>query len=273
MVEPEVPILRNGNPDLEGEETTSANIGIVWTPEWRVLKGFTFGVDSWKITREGYVNLPSASETIEAWESGNPLPNTFVIFDPATDRLVQVGRTFQNVNEFDVRGIDFAIGYVYASDNLGTFNFDLGGTWFERYSFDGENLVGQATSDESNDGYLEWKASARLAWRYKGFHIAISPRYIDGFTDYTYDADFNVVERQVESRILTDVYMSYDIGSLSMIKAQEWLNDATVYVKIRNVLDTDPPYANGYFGNSVGYPGFLYDSRGRVITAGFELKF
>ncbi len=272
-VQQEVPILRLGNPFLTGEDTTSSNVGVVWTPEWRFLKGWTFGADLWKITREGYVNLPDANEVIDAWEAGTPLPATFVEFDEATNDIVLIGRAFQNVNEFEVEGWDFSIGYVLPTDNWGIFNFDLGGSYFTKYNFDGVNQIGEATSYESNNGYLEWKASLRLGWKFKGFNLTVIPRYTDGFLDYYYDSDFNVIEREVASTISTDLYLSYDLYGISWVESQEWLAGAEVWLKVRNLFDVEPPYANGYAGNSTGYPGFLYDSRGMVMSLGLGLKF
>jgi len=272
-VQQEVPILRLGNPDLLGEDTSSANVGVVWTPEWRLMKGWTFTFDYWKITREGYVNLPDADDVIEAWEAGDPMPNTFVDFDDATDEIVLVGRSFQNVNEFEVEGWDFGIGYVLPTDNWGVFHFDLGGSYFTRYDFDGVNQIGEATAYDSNDGYLEWKASMRLGWTFKGFQLTITPRYTDGFLDYYYDSDFNVIEREVASTIITDLYLSYDLFGVNAVESQNWLSGASVWIKVRNLFDVEPPYANGYAGNSVGYPAFLYDSRGMVLSLGMGLKF
>lgn len=272
-VQQEVPILRLGNPFLLGEDTTSANVGAVWTPTWRYLKGWTFGVDVWRITRNGYVNLPDADDVIEAWEAGDPMPATFVEFDEATNDIVLVGRAFQNVNEFEVEGWDFSVGYVLPTDNWGVFNFDLGGSYFTKYDFDGVNQIGEATSYESNNGYLEWKASLRLGWKFKGFNLTLTPRYTDGFLDYYYDSDFNVVEREVESTVITDLYLSYDLFGINAIADQSWLKGASVWLKVRNLFGVEPPYANGYAGNSVGYPAFLYDSRGTVISLGAGMKF
>jgi outer membrane receptor protein involved in Fe transport len=40
-----------------------------------------------------------------------------------------------------------------------------------------------------------------------------------------------------------------------------------------NIFDKDPPFASGFGGNSVGYPGFTYDSTGRFYYVRLTKKF
>jgi outer membrane receptor protein involved in Fe transport len=42
------------------------------------------------------------------------------------------------------------------------------------------------------------------------------------------------------------------------------LNNTTLTVGVQDIFDQSPPYARSFdFGNSIGYPGSLYDNIGR----------
>src|SRR6185436_6115208 len=47
--EPEQSVTVSGNRRLAPEKTTYLNLGVVWSPQYRTLKGLTLGVDYWEI--------------------------------------------------------------------------------------------------------------------------------------------------------------------------------------------------------------------------------
>jgi outer membrane receptor protein involved in Fe transport len=51
------------------------------------------------------------------------------------------------------------------------------------------------------------------------------------------------------------------------------LKGTTFTVGVINLFDKDPPFASGQGGNSVGYPGFTYDSTGRFYYLRLTKKF
>jgi hypothetical protein len=52
------------------------------------------------------------------------------------------------------------------------------------------------------------------------------------------------------------------------------LNNSTVTVGVNNIFGEDPPHAVGFeFGNSIGYPGGLYDDLGRFVYVRLVKKF
>ena len=51
------------------------------------------------------------------------------------------------------------------------------------------------------------------------------------------------------------------------------LNNTSISVGCNNVFGQDPPVAFGGFGNSTGYPGFIYDSVGRFVYVQLAKKF
>jgi hypothetical protein len=127
------------------------------------------------------------------------------------------------------------------------------------------DLVGQATSEVSEDGYLEWKGRVNVEWNYKGYNVFVTGLYNDGFEDLDPNGD----TRMVDSRFLFDVQTSYTFRD----QFGPWLKDTKLTIGARNVFDRDPPHADGFAGNSTGYPSFLYTSEGRFVYASLSRKF
>lgn len=276
--EREVSVSSSGNVELAAEDTVSYNVGIVYTPTNKWLNGFTFGVDFWRLEREGTVSL-SYERTVERYVSGDLLAGESVLIDPANNALVQVNSVFANAGRTRVQGIDFDIAYALRTENMGRFDFRVVATWLDKWLFasqpDSEliNYVEEDSSIAAQDGYLRWKANASLGWMYENHKATIRARYRDGFNDGKYadlaGLDFTPVYYEVKDRVLFDVQYGYTFFTDS----DAWFNDLEVTVGVRNVLDTDPPSSDGFVASSTGYPDFLYSSEGRFYYVGLTKGF
>jgi outer membrane receptor protein involved in Fe transport len=52
------------------------------------------------------------------------------------------------------------------------------------------------------------------------------------------------------------------------------LNNTTLTVGVNDIFGEDPPHEIGFEdGNSIGYPGFLYDNLGRFVYVELKKKF
>ena len=78
--------------------------------------------------------------------------------------------------------------------------------------------------------------------------------------------------RQVQHRVLVDLFASYDLKDMGMVHSGGWLSGAQVFVSVKNLFNTKPPFASGGAGNSTGYPSFLYDARDMVVSVGLKLN-
>jgi hypothetical protein len=158
-----------------------------------------------------------------------------------------------------------------------------------------EQLAGVTTDPgASQEGYYRWRGNSRLDWAWKGFDIVGTVRLTSGFIEQ--DPDLNTIN--VDRRWLFDIQASYDFGSLvtttsdtnssyakgdkanvstsassKMSFCDYFLKGTTLTVGCLNLFDTDPPFASGQGGNSVGYPGFTYDSTGRFYYVRLTKKF
>jgi hypothetical protein len=76
---------------------------------------------------------------------------------------------------------------------------------------------------------------------------------------------------KVSANTTLDIHAEYAFGDTG------WFGDASAYVDVKNVLDSDPPF---YSGNTAGiglggygYNGFLSNPIGRIFAVGFRTTY
>jgi iron complex outermembrane recepter protein len=175
------------------------------------------------------------------------------------------------------------------------------------------NLAGRTTDPStSNEGWYKWKGTTQLDWNWNHFDAIATARYIDGFKEFILNNFTGDLRQHYVSQTWTlDLQASYDFTGLiktesnpipgyskdakdftrgkdgsmtekasaqtAKYSASDWrriLLDGTIITfGVNNVLDRDPPAANGETGNGQGYPGFTYDATNRFWYARITKKF
>ncbi len=278
--EPEQDSTVAGNRRLAPEKTKYFNVGAVWSPEFKALKGLTLGVDYWDINRKGTVTN-NYQDTVNRFFGRTPtgqaapgglLPGESVVLFANGD-IRTVNSVFFNLGETKAAGFDYSANYQWRTDHLGRFDVSTVWTIFSHYrirSAQGgpfEEVINQATPEGtgSDNGYLRKKGRAQLEWAYKGFTTVFGTTYTDGF----WDLDSNGDEFFISPTWIFDLQFSYNFQN----RFAPFLNDTRVTLGARNLSDRDPPFASGFAGNSTGYPGFLYNSEGRFVYLSVTRKF
>ncbi len=293
--EPETTTLVQSSPNLQPEESETYSGGFVYTPKF--LPGLTVSTDLWQIDRTGVVQSAFLDAVLARELAGTLLPGERVerLADGTITRIVVSNR---NEASQKANGVDFGIQYVKETP-YGTFTSLTQVTYlnsFEVQRVEGgriEQLAGVTTDPgASQEGYYRWRGNSRLDWAWKGFDVIGTVRYIDGFQE----EDSDLVRHYVEHRWLFDLQASYDFSALvsksattgyakndkgggatgassEMSVLDHILNGTAVTVGVINLFDNDPPSAFGQGGNSVGYPGFTYDSTGRFVYVRLTKKF
>jgi outer membrane receptor protein involved in Fe transport len=312
--EPETNVLVLSNPNLQPEESSSYNAGIVYTPKY--VPGLTLSIDAWGIFRDNVIGSSPADEVLAREQMGTLLPGESVERD-AGGGITRIITQNRNLGAQEAEGIDFTLLYQRQIP-WGTLTWLTEVTWLYDFRFpqgetafgggpggtslDNSNLAGFTSSPGlSNEAFYEWKGDTRLDWAWRGFDVAVTVRYIDGFNEL--DPDLN--PRSVDSTIRLDLQASYDFTALLPVEnnavpgyskeptknskagsAVETSSSATsdsfgarllkgtiITVGCTNVFDDDPPFASGEGGNSVGYPGSTYDATGRFVYLRLTKKF
>lgn len=284
--EPEQDVTFAGNRRLNPEETSYTNIGFVWSPDFEVLRGLTVGVDYWDISREGTVES-SAQDTVNRFfgfdPDGDPAPGGLLPGESVAlgsdGSIFLVNSVFFNVGQTDASGYDFNLNYVWNTDNMGRFEFNGLATWLEQYDRvftiggDVVDLVGQDATGSADDFYIEWKGRVSVDWSYQNWSVYVGANYTGGYDDIDYEdtINWNIIEFRGDDTWIVDAQVSYNFrGDYGMANAV--LADTRVTVGARNLFDQDPPYASAAYGNSTGYPGFLYSPEGQFWYVSLNKK-
>jgi iron complex outermembrane receptor protein len=293
--EPETTTLIQSTPTLSPEDSETFSGGFVWTPKF--VPGLTVSTDIWQIDRTGVVESAFLDAVLARELAGTLLPGERVerLPDGTITRIVVSNR---NEAAQKANGVDFGLQYVKET-SFGTFTSITQVTYLNSFEIQRvaggvvEQLAGVTTNPgQSQEGYYRWRGNTRLDWAWHGFDLVGTARLISGFIEQ--DPDLNT--RNVGRRMLFDLQLSYDFGALvtqtetspsyskdakvtSTSAAAEmsfWdhmLKGTTFTVGCNNIFDKDPPFASGQGGNSVGYPGFTYDSTGRFYYLRLTKKF
>jgi iron complex outermembrane recepter protein len=294
--EPETTTLVQSTPDLQPEDSETFSGGIVWTPKF--VPGLTISTDLWQIERTGVVQSAFLDAVLARELAGTLLPGESVerLPDGTITRIIVSNR---NEASQKANGVDFGMQYQYPS-SFGTFTWITQLTYlnsFEVQRVEGgvtEQLAGVTTDPgQSQEGYYRWRGNTSIDWSWKGFDLLGRVRLNSGFIEQ----DPDLVTINVDRRWLFDLQASYDFSALvhetsespstskdskatvstsASAKLSFWdylLKGTTFTIGCNNVFDTDPPFASGQGGNSVGYPGFTYDATGRFYYVRLTKKF
>ena len=291
-----------GNTGLSPEDTESWNLGVVYSPKF--IRGATVSVDFWNVKRVGTVSF-NAQDTVRRFFAGETLfPGESVDLDPQ-DEIILLTTVFQNSGRTDVKGLDFAASYLLETENWGTFSFSVTATKLLKYQnadapglprFDfvghsadvdfrlvdndqtaGETVIGPfgsqtqvvSQSGSASDAQLEWKFNQSLTWNWRNFSTTINGYFTDGFVDFddAFPPNWGNLTR-IHARWIWDVQSSYTFFKDS----ESWWGGTKVTLGVDNLFAQKPPSAFANFGNTQGYPGFLYTAEVQFLWISITKK-
>jgi len=159
------------------------------------------------------------------------------------------------------------------------------------------------------DGWMRWRGVEVLDWTWKNWDLNWTVHYIGGYREEIFNKKIDGFEKLhfVNATWFTDASLSYSFiftppvesqpvagyskGGKEVVPSKEgkaiestaaysmpcWktlLNNTTLTVGVNDIFGEDPPHVIGFEdGNSIGYPGFLYDNLGRFIYGKITKKF
>ncbi len=267
IIEQSVAGLTGGNPLLTEEESDTLTYGVVWTPSF--AEGLTVTVDRFEIdiqdaiasvARQAAVNL--CYDTVARQFCSQTTRGTSPLLPGAAYVLTAVNEVQQNINEYNIKGVDVSVIYTFGFDSFGDFNASLNWTIYDQadqiqVGGDKLDLKGLAGGDTIDQGYIENQAVLNLGWRLDAFAANWNTRYVGpaemGFGSE--EAGFP----QLDSAFYHNVNVSWD-----------FMEKSRVYIGVNNLFDTDPPFmCSGCSGTQAldTVPGY-YDVYGMSAYAG-----
>jgi len=259
--------LFGGKPDLGPEESKMTSLGFVWQP----APQFSATVDWWDIKREGTIQSFSLTTFLQNYAL---FPERF-IRDPVTGNITAVDIRWANAGETVTKGIDVSLR---AGDKVGPGNLSAGmeiSYLLEKKSrlltstpF-GQSEVARFT--RADDLGIRWKHSAFVTYRLGDWSGTVSQLYRSKYAGYVPPG---VANGSVTPSQWDPVVKPYSIYNLSA--TYTGIPNLSLTAGVKNVLDTDPPFANSYdtnTGSGSSWEPRVADPRGRAYVLILEYKF
>lgn len=266
---PNAPILNSltgGKPDLGPEEAELSTVGVVLEP----FQGFSASLDWWRIERTNSIRTTSRSELIANYglfEDNFIRDSSGRIFE-IDQRKVNAGGSLTEGYELSLRGTFEALG--------GRFNAGLDGSFITNAQT--KVLPTQAygpdqtsTFTDAGELFLKYKHTAFVTYTAETWSASLSQIYKAGYTNQVLDGIGDGLVTPPNLVEETDAYIIYNASA-----TYRGFKGIEITGGIRNLLDTDPPFAISYLTNTGGGANWeprVADPRGRSFTLAINYSF
>lgn len=259
--------IDGGNLTLEPETSKQYSVGLVLRPTSRI----SFSADYWNIAVDnviGSINIPQLFTNIAAFPERIVRTNGIIT-------LVDLRRG--NFGSRRTSGIDFSARAGF--DGLsGAFSFGFEGTLL--LNKEEKLLPNLAFTNQrgiftlSGDLGLKWKHNAFISYQNDGFSITASQIYRGGYQNFGLPNSLtgpNLSALRPDYNAKVKAYHIYNMSVSQRINERFLLSAG-----VKNIFNTDPPFAITYDSNSGAggsWESRVADPRGRAFTAAVEVKF
>jgi iron complex outermembrane receptor protein len=257
--------LSGGNLNLEPETSEQFTMGVVFESPSSNPFRFSASMDYWSIAVDntiGSITIPQLLANINAFPDRITRTNGII---------TQVDLRTGNFGSRRTQGVDFAIRASW--DGLsGVFNAGLDGTYLlekrEKLlpNLPYSDLIGVFTF--TGDLGLRWKHNAFISWHNDDWNFTLTQIYRNGYANFALPA--SATRPDYNPRV--SAYMTYNL-SVSYTGLIEGLR---LTAGVRNVFDTDPPFAITYDSNTGAGSSWeprVADPRGRSYVMSAEFSF
>ncbi len=259
-------IINGGKPDLGPEEAEMASVGFIWEP----TANFSLGMDWWSVKREGTIQILSLTQLIDNFalfpeRFGRDAQNRLISVD---QRWVNAGETQTEGVEVNLRGGFNALGARFNAGLDGTYLLKKRSRVLPSVPF-GPSEIGQFSL--AGDLGLRWKHSAFVTYTRGDWSSTLSQTFRSGYNDQVLPgvAAGRVTPSNYNPKV--DSYTTYNLGL-----TYNGIKNLTLIGMVKNVLDTDPPFAITYdsnFGSGSSWEPRVADPRGRAFVLTAQYRF
>jgi iron complex outermembrane recepter protein len=257
--------LTGGNVNLGPETSKQHSLGVVFQPSRR----FSASLDYWSISVDdtiGSLTIPQmlASQSLFP----DRITRTNGIITLLDLRADNIGSRRTKGLEVMLRGGIDALGGVLTAGLDGTYLIKKRERFLASSPF-GPSLIGVFTY--SGDLGLKWKHNAYITYTNDDYTFSFSQIYRNGYTNQALPGIANGTVTRPDFNPRVKAYVIYNLSA--GVRIQKGL---TLTAGVRNVFDTDPPFAITYdsnFGSGSSWEPRVADPRGRSFTMSAEVKF
>lgn len=249
--------LVGGNPDLLPEDSSSWSAGIILTP--RKITGLRLSVDWSTIDKTNNISFIPTLNTgalQAAILQENILPGRVVRSAPSNDpndpfpdvgKVSLVNTSLINLSKAKLEAYDVQLDYELPTAARGSFDIFAMATWQPHF----KTVLGPGQPTEENAGFrltgavpIKFQGNAQLTWKYAGWTLNWSGRYIDSYQLAPAEPAFatTLINQgnggRIPSQFYHDIFGSYHFSS---IPSSRFLTDTEIQLGITNVFNTTPP--------------------------------
>ena len=257
--------LSGGNLNLGPETSKQHSVGVVLQPSSR----FSASFDYWSIAVDdtiGALTLRQLLDNISYFPDRVTRTNNIItLIDLRADNI---GSRRTEGLEVALRGGVDAFGGVITGGLDGTYLLKKREKFLPSAPF-GSSLIGRFTF--AGDLGLKWKHSAFVSYTKDDFTFNFSQIYRDGYKNQALPGIANGTVVRPDFNPMVKSYVTYNTSvSVDLLKQYR------LTAGVRNVFDTDPPFAITYDSNTGAGSSWeprVADPRGRSFTLSIEAKF
>lgn len=260
--------LFGGKPDLGPEEAKMTSVGVVFQP----TADISASIDWWDIKREGTIQSFGLTTILQNYTL---FPQNF--FRDASGNIVTIDTRWVNAGETRTKGLEVSLragtqmGGARISAGLdGSYLLKKNSRLLASSPF-GDSEVGVFT--RSSDLGIRWKHSAFVTYTRGEWSGTLSQRYVGGYAGYVPPGVGTTGTKFLPSQWTWDV-QPYKTYNLTL--AYTGIKNLTVNAGIKNLFNTDPPFANSYdtnTGSGSSWEPRVADPRGRSYIFSVDYKF
>ena len=259
-------IVNGGKPDLNPEEAKMASLGFLIEP----IPNLSIGMDWWKIQREGTIQLLSLRTMLDNYSL---FPERFLrdaagTLSAVDQRIVNAGESVTEGIEVSVKGGFNAVGARWTAGMEGTYLLAKKSRVVSSAPWSASE-VGQFTT--GGDLGLRWKHNAYISAKLGDWGSTLSQTFRSGYNDQVLPGVASGLVSPVNWKPKVDSYTTYNLSA-----TYTGIKGLTLTGLVKNVLDTDPPFAVTYdsnFGSGSSWEPRVADPRGRAFVINAEYKF
>lgn len=237
QLNPQLPVITSGNPNLQPETSEGYNIGIVWEPSFWANTAWSdrisFEVNYSNITLDGAIKAQDGQSLLDRCAQTGDALACGTITRTATGTVSAISNPLINIGGIETQAVDLTINWTLPETSLGTFsvrsstNFLLEFNELVPSSTGIVSIPREGTERGSPDqAYPEVKSTLTLDWDRNTFGGSITARYIS-------EVDEAGAANSLGATTYWDLQGRWSPAMLD--------DRVTIALGINNITDEDPP--------------------------------
>ena len=251
----QLPVITQGNKNLQPEKSKSLLVGGVYAPAWARDTGFAsaFSIEAnyYDIKVNNAIGAVDAALTLDNCALRGDAASCAQVIRTPNGFVTQINGTLQNLDSIHTSGFDIMVNYRSPASSVGTFGVSLNGTILTKYVLSASNgfvVIDRLGTERGSpdQAYPKFKGNGTIDWSLGDFAASFTGRYIDSVIEV--DGSNNTLQ----SRFYGDIQLNYSPSAFD--------RRITFTAGVNNVFNQDPPACfscsvNNYDPTTYDVPG------------------